>query len=79
MKKLKKMVNSLNLLTSKPILYVANVDENEIISNDYSSLSKRLKAYATQQKSLCLRICASVEQDISTFDGEEKRGLFKRI
>ena len=70
------IIDSLNLLTSKPMLYIGNVDENEILSKDHSSYFKRLQAYANQKNSLCLRICASIEQEISNFEEEEEKLFF---
>ena len=71
-----KIIDSFNLLTAKPMLYIANVDENEILSNDYNLFSKKLQAYANQRDSLYLKICASIEQEISHFEKEEEKQFF---
>jgi GTP-binding protein YchF len=47
---------ALFLLTRKPILYVANVDENEI----------------TQKNNLAIRLCGKIEQEIAVLDDEGK-------
>tara|TARA_B100000886_G_C20405176_1_gene484422 strand:+ start:519 stop:1622 length:1104 start_codon:yes stop_codon:yes gene_type:complete len=71
-----KIIDSFNLLTAKPVLYIANVDESEILSNDYNLFSKKLQAYANQRDSLYLKICASIEQEISHFEEEEEKQFF---
>ena len=67
------IIDSFNLLTAKPMLYIANVDEDEILSNDYNLFSKKLQAYANQKDSLYLKICASIEHEISNFEKEEEK------
>ena len=58
------------------MLYIANVDEDEILSNDYNLFSKKLQAYANQKDSLYLKICASIEHEISNFEKEEEKQFF---
>ena len=70
------IIDSFNLLTAKPMLYIANVDEDEILSNDYNLFSKKLQAYAKQKDSLYLKICASIEHEISNFENEEEKQFF---
>ena len=70
------IIDSFNLLTAKPMLYIANVDEDEILSNDYNLFSKKLQAYAKQKNSLYLKICASIEHEISNFEKEEEKQFF---
>lgn len=58
------------LLTAKPILYVANVDEDGLTAgNDYSAA---LEAYARAAGAETVRICGKVEAELSELDDEEK-------
>ncbi|MCR9094350.1 MAG: redox-regulated ATPase YchF [bacterium] len=58
------------LLTAKPILYVANVDEEGLASgNDYSAA---LEAHAATSGAEVVRICGKVEAELSELDDEEK-------
>ena len=59
------------LLTAKPILYVAHVDEEALASgNDYS---KALEAYAAEAGAETVRICGKVEAELSELDDDDKR------
>lgn len=63
-------VHECHLLTIKPILYVANVDDAALSSgNDYSS---QLEGHAQATGAGCLRICGQVEAELSELDDEEK-------
>ncbi len=58
------------LLTAKPILYVANVDEEGLAEgNDYSAA---LEAHAAKAGAEVVRICGKVEAELSELDDEEK-------
>ena len=60
------------LLTMKPILYVANVDEDEILAEERSSLTQRLFDYAESTGAGALRLCGKLEQEIALLDEAEK-------
>jgi len=65
--------NMLQLLTSKPVLYVANVDEDSAASgNEHSA---RVQSHAETEGSLCVVISAQIEAEMALLDGEE-RGEF---
>ena len=63
----KNYLKSFNLLTAKPIIYLANVLENELTSdNDYV---KKVIEYAKNENSRVIKICAKMESDIKeTYD-----------
>ena len=67
-------VKSLHLLTNKPILYVANLSENEIVNNIENKYVKRLEEYA-KSKGETIRVCASIEQEISSLPHEEEKAF----
>ena len=59
------------LLTAKPILYVANVDEDGLADgNEYSAA---LEAHAAAAGADSVRICGKVEAELSELDDDEKR------
>ncbi|ASK61781.1 redox-regulated ATPase YchF [Virgibacillus phasianinus] len=66
-----KVVKQLHLLTSKPILYVANVSEDEIAAED-NEYVKKVRDYATTENAEVIVICAKIESEIAELDQEEK-------
>lgn len=70
----KKLLESYNLLTYKPVIFAANVAEEDLeddgISNEYV---QRVRTYAKEQNSEVFVICAQIEQEISELDDEEKK------
>ena len=65
----KLLIKSLCLLTIKPAMYVANVDEGGF--NDNPLLS-RLQAYAAQENAPVVAICAALEAEIADLEDADK-------
>ena len=67
----KEMMRDLFLLTSKPVIYAANISEDEVASpdNDYV---KAVKDYAQKQGAKTVVICAKLEEELASMDSEDK-------
>ncbi len=65
-------LRSLFLLTGKPILYVANVDEAEMSRAQRSPQVQELFDFAERENNLAIRLCGSLEQEIATLPPEEQ-------
>ncbi|GAA0177268.1 redox-regulated ATPase YchF [Clostridium sediminicola] len=66
------IVKNLFLITSKPIIYVANVSEDDIMSQEDNELVKLVKEYASKENSEVIKICAKIEEELSTLEDEER-------
>ncbi len=64
------------LLTLKPIIYVANVSEDEV-AGEYESNEGyiKLKAHAESEESEIIAVSAQIEAEIAELEGEEKRSF----
>ena len=68
------LVNELNLITSKPVMYVCNVDEDALIGgNDYVN---KIKEIAKEENAGVIMVSAQLEADIAELDDYEERQLF---
>lgn len=63
-------ISSLNLLTAKPMLYVANVGEH---GEGDQQLLDAVMQLAQAEKSMVIPICAAVEEQLLSLDEEEKK------
>lgn len=57
------------LLTSKPVIYVANVDENSIGGNDYTEAVTKA---AAEEGAGCIVLCAKLEEDLVALDDDDR-------
>ncbi len=62
-------LQTFHLLTSKPMLYIANVDENGLSDNPYLSA---VQTIAAQEKAPVIAICNQLEAEIALLEPEEK-------
>lgn len=65
------------LLTSKPVLYMANTDEDAFMNKNPHVLE--LEELAKDDHAEVVRICAKLEEEISTFDDDDKREFLHEI
>lgn len=69
-----KAISDLHLITMKPVIYVCNVDEDSIGSeNDYV---KTVRAIAEREGSEVVVICGKIESEIAALESEEERKEF---
>lgn len=70
----KKAFRGLQLLTSKPIMYVCNVAEHEV--NEGNSITQKVQARANQEHVPCVLISAKIEAEIASLATEEEKQEF---
>jgi ribosome-binding ATPase len=67
-------VKDLHLLTIKPVLYVANVDEESILTGN--AFVDTLRAKVAEENAEVIVLCAAIESQIAEFDDAEEKALF---
>ena len=70
------LLNELHFLTAKPVLYVANVDENALGGN---ALVARVAARAAQQGAEVVPISARIEAELAQLDVAERAEFLKAL
>lgn len=73
----KAMLESTPLLTLKPIIYVANVSEDDVSDPESNTLYQRLKAHAESEGAEVIAVCAQIEAEIGELEGEEKAAFLE--
>ncbi len=72
-------VKSLDLLSFKPVIYAANVSEDEAALADENEMVKKVKEFAKTEGSDVIVICARLEEEISQLDDEEKQLFLEEL
>ena len=68
------LLASYNLLTSKPVIYAANVAEDDLSDDGAGNAGvQKVQAFAAETDSEVFVICAQIEQEIAELDDEEKK------
>lgn len=70
------MLSDVALLTLKPVIYVANISENQL-ADDFTSTEeyKALKAHAQREGSELIYICAQIEAELAELSGDDKKAF----
>ncbi len=68
----KTILKHLSLLTAKPMLYVANVAEDEVANPEDNEYVKQIKEYADNEGSEVIVISAKIEEELATLDDEDR-------
>ena len=66
-------LKSLGLITTKPVLYVANVDESD--PNGQGPLASAVRAHAEAEGSVVVPVCAKIESELSELDEDDRREM----
>lgn len=74
-----KLVKGLHLLTGKPMLYVANVSEDEVADPDTNANVQKVKEYAAKEQAEVIVVCAKIEEEIAELDQDEKEMFLEEL
>lgn len=67
------LIRDLNLMTLKPVLFVANISEDEIASPNDNPYVLQVKEYAAQEGAEVVAVSAKVESEIAELDEDEAK------
>lgn len=73
------LIRELHFLTMKPVLFAANVSEDEVGTADQNEYVQQVKAYAEKENSEVIAISAKVESEIAELDGEDKTMFLEEL
>lgn len=74
-----KVAKGLHLLTIKPVLYVANVGEDDVADPSENEYVQKVKEFAAQDGAEVIVICAKIEEEIAELEGEEKEMFLSEL
>lgn len=74
-----KIVKGLHLLTTKEMLYVANVSEDDIMDPSDNKYVQIVKEFAANENSQVIVVCAKIESEIAELDEEEKKVFLEEL
>ena len=74
-----KIISGFKLITAKPLIYVANVSETDIVNDEENEYVKIVKEYAKKEKTEVVVICAKIESELAELEIEEKTAFLKEL
>lgn len=73
------IVKDMFLLTSKPIIYIANISEEQIDNPDGVTNVQRLKEYAKKENAEVIPLCVKIEEELSGLEENDKKEMLEAL
>ncbi|MBR3002104.1 MAG: redox-regulated ATPase YchF [Clostridia bacterium] len=73
------LVKDMFLLTTKPILYIANVAENQIDTMENDEFVMQVKEYAKKENAEVIPLCVKIEEELSGLEDEDKKEMLEAL
>ena len=67
------------LLTMKPILYIANVSEEQLADASNDENVKKVVMYAKQENAEVIPLCVKIEEELASLDGDDKKEMLDAL
>ena len=75
----KEYIKGFEFLTSKPVIYIANIKEEEINNPEVNEYYLKLKEYAEKEGSEVVAISAKIEEELSDLSKEDKQAFLEDL
>ena len=73
------IVKGLFLLTTKPMLYIANISEDDVMEGGYNQYVQLVEDYAAKEDAEVVVICAKIEEEVAELEEEEKQAFLEEM
>ena len=75
----KELLKDTYLLTLKPILYIANVSEEQLASVDSDKYVKQVQDYAKTENAMVIPLCVKIEEELATLEEKDKKEMLEAL
>ena len=72
-------LKAFNLLTLKPMIYIANMSDEEIAEPENNPYYQKVKELADSEHNQVVPVCAKIEEELSGLDKEEKNAFLQEL
>ena len=73
------MIKDMFLLTSKPIIYIANISEEQIGNAENEEMVKEVKQYVQKENAEVIPLCVKIEEELSGLEDNDKKEMLEAL
>ena len=73
------LIKAFSLLTLKPMIYIANMSDDEIVDPESNQYYQIVKKHAESENNQIVAVCAKIEEELSSLDKEEKNAFLEEL
>ena len=66
-------------LTAKPIIYICNVSEEQLVDAENDENVKKVKEYAKTENTIAIPLCAKIEEELTSLDENDKKEMLEAL
>ena len=75
----KEVMKDALLLTMKPIMYIANVSEEQLSNPNADEKVKQVQELAKKENALVIPLCVKIEEELATLEGDDKAEMLEAL
>ena len=75
----KELLKEMFLLTTKPIIYIANVSEEQLSDTENDANVNKVREYASKEEAEVIPLCVKIEDELSTLDDSDKKEMLEAL
>ena len=75
----KEVLKDCFLLTQKPIMYVANISEEDLANPDKNENVRKVKEYAKTENAEVIPLCVKIEEELSSLEEPDKNEMLEAL
>ena len=75
----KEVLKDCFLLTLKPIMYVANISEEDLSNPDQNENVKKVKEYAKTENAEVIPLCIKIEEELSSLEDDDEKEMLEAL
>ena len=75
----KELLKDTYLLTLKPILYIANVSEEQLENAENDTNVQKVKQYATAENASVIPLCVKIEEELAGLEEDDKQEMLEAL
>lgn len=75
----KVLLKEMFLLTSKPLIYITNVSEEQLADSENDVNVQKVREYAQREKAEVIPLCIKIEDELSTLDDNDKKEMLEAL
>ncbi len=72
-------IKDLYLLTAKPVLYIANVSEEQLQNVNEDENVKKVEEHAKKENAKVIPLCVKIEEELSSLDDNDKKEMLEAL
>ena len=73
------ILKEMYLLTLKPIIYIANVSEEQLNNQENDNNISKIKEYAQKEKSEVITLCVKIEEELSSLEENDQKEMLDAL